>query len=158
LPVLLLPGLFAVFVLTVIVMLIVLPPSALFSFLFARRTTRRLQTLTAATTALRAGDYRSRVPVEGEDEVAQLQANFNAMAEDLERAVRELREARDNVATLLRARRGLIAGVSHELRTPVATLRGYLDSVLGHWDGAPPPTLRHDLEVMEREAVRLQGL
>ena len=138
------------------------PPSIAFWYLFARGITNRLQTLTSATGALRAGDYSVRTPVVGEDEIAQLQANFNAMAADLERAMRDLQAERDNVATLLRARRELVASVSHELRTPVATVLGYLESTRLHWDdavdGAPPPTLRHDLDVVERETVRLQLL
>jgi signal transduction histidine kinase len=154
----LLPILFFIFIMTVVMLLVVLPPSALFSYLFAHRTTRRLEVLADATGALREGDYSVRVPVEGEDEVAQVQINFNAMAADLERAVRDLKAERDNVATLLNARRELIASVSHELRTPVATLRGYLESTRTHWDGTPPPTLPQDLLTMERETLRLQAL
>lgn len=156
----LVPVVFVMFLLTVFALLIVLPPSAIFSYVFAHRTTRRLELLADATNALRAGDYRIRVPVRGEDEVAQLQINFNAMAADLERAVRELHTERDRVATLLMARRELVASVSHELRTPVATLRGYLESTRAHWDGAqtPPDTLRHDLAIMERETLHLQAL
>lgn len=152
------PLLFFLSVLSVLGIIIVLPPSALFSFIFARGMTRRLQTLTAATNALRAGDYSVRVPVRGEDEVAQLQANFNAMAADLERAVHEVQAERDTVAQLLTARRELIASVSHELRTPVATLRSYLESTVSHWNGTPPTTLRNDLEVMERETIHLHAL
>ncbi len=152
------PLLFILSALSVLGIIIVLPPSALFSFIFARGMTRRLQTLTAATNALRAGDYSVRVPVRGEDEVAQLQANFNVMAADLERAVHEVQAERDTVAQLLAARRELIASVSHELRTPVATLRSYLESTVSHWNGTPPTTLRNDLEVMERETIHLQAL
>ena len=154
----LLPMLFFIFIVTVLILLVVLPPSALFSYLFSRQITRRLEALADATSALRAGDYGVRVSAQGEDEVAQLQANFNAMAADLERAMRELKAERDNVATLLTARRELIASVSHELRTPVATLRGYLESARAHWDGTPPPTLPQDLATMERETLRLQTL
>ncbi|HEX8032312.1 MAG TPA: ATP-binding protein [Ktedonobacterales bacterium] len=152
------PLLFFLSVLSVLGIIIVLPPSALFSFIFARSMTRRLQTLTTATNALRAGDYAVRVPITGEDEVAQLQANFNAMAADLQRAVEQVEAERDTIAQLLTARRELIASVSHELRTPVATLRGYLESTVSHWNGTPPTTLRADLEVMERETIHLQAL
>ncbi len=138
--------------------LVILPPAALFSWLFTRQMTRRIQALTDGTSALRSGDYGMRIRVEGSDEVARLQADFNAMADALEQAMTDLRAERDNVQTLLRARRELFAGVSHELRTPVATVRGYLESARMHWTGAPPDTLRHDLEVMEREAARLQRL
>jgi signal transduction histidine kinase len=155
---LLVPIVFFLLTVTIIAMLLVLPPSALFSYLFARRTTARLRSLTDATDALRAGDYTTRIPVTGEDEVAQLQANFNTMAAELERAVTDLQAERDTVATLLRNRRVLIASASHELRTPIATLRSYLESAREHWADEPPPTLRHDLEVMEREVVHLQAL
>jgi len=159
-PVALLPVLFFFFLLTVIATLIVLPPSLLFSFLYSRRITHRIQSLAEATEALRAGDYTVRVPVGGEDEVARLQSDFNAMAADLQTAVRELRAERDTVAHLLRARRELVAAVSHELRTPVATMRGYLESTRARWDAsdAPPVTLRADLDVMEREAIHLETL
>ncbi|HEY7343776.1 MAG TPA: ATP-binding protein [Ktedonobacterales bacterium] len=155
LPILVLMG-----ILTVIAVLVVLPPSLLFSYIFARRTTRRLRKLTTATNALREGDYSVRVPVEGADEVAQLQANFNAMATDLAAAVRDLEAERDTVSHLLDARRELVASVSHELRTPVSTLRGYLESARAHWDeeDTPPTSLRHDLDIMEHETRRLQTL
>jgi signal transduction histidine kinase len=144
--------------LSAVAILVILPPAALFSALFTRQMTRRLQTLAAGTSALRSGEYSTRIRVEGEDEVAQLQADFNAMADALEQAMCDLRAERDNVETLLRARRELFASVSHELRTPVATVRGYLESTRAHWTDAPPETLRHDLEIMERETVRLQRL
>jgi signal transduction histidine kinase len=145
-------------VFTGIALALVLPPSALFSYLFARRIIQRIEGLASATSALRQGNYSSRVPVSGEDEIARLQADFNAMAADLERTMRELQEERDAVATLLKARRELIASVSHELRTPIATLRGYLESTRTHWDETPPPTLRQDLQIMEQETIRLQTL
>lgn len=152
------PAIGVIAVMTVLTLAALLPPAALFSFWVARRTTRRLEKLAAATSALRDGDYQTRVLVEGEDEVAQLQADFNAMADELARTLGDLAVQRDAVARLLQSRRELVASVSHELRTPVATLRGYLESALANWDDAPPPTLRHDLAVMEGEAARLQRL
>jgi signal transduction histidine kinase len=146
-----------VLVMAVVLLAVVLPPSAIFSYLVARRTTRRLEALAAAAKSLRDGDYTARVDVMGEDEVAQLQANFNAMADDLERTVDALQAERDKVTSLLQSRRDLIANVSHELRTPVATIRGYLESTLAGRD-EEPLKLRHDLEIMEREVGHLQML
>jgi signal transduction histidine kinase len=80
------------------------------------------------------------------------------MAADLERSTRELQAERDKVAALLQAQRELTAGVSHELRTPIATVKGYLDSLLQHWEARPPETLPHDLQVMAHEAERLEKL
>ncbi len=145
-------------ILSIIALVAVVPPSVLFSYIVMRRTTSRIKALAAATGTLRSGDYRVRVPVVGEDEVAQLQADFNAMAATMEQTMQQLREERDTVASLLQARRHLVAGVSHELRTPVATLRSYLETTLMHWETNPPATLHHDLHIMENEAIRLQGL
>jgi signal transduction histidine kinase len=151
--------------LAITVFIVMLIPAILLSSYFTRHTTLRLKRLATTASALQAGDLSVRVTVEGGDEVAQLQITFNAMATDLQRTMGDLAQTnhaleaeRDAVERLLQERRVLIAGVSHELRTPVATLRGYLDSTLEHWNDAPPPTLRTDLEVMERETIRLQRL
>ena len=135
----------------------ILPPSALFSYFFARRTTRRLEELAKTTGELRQGHYQARVVVQGEDEVARLQADFNAMAAELEHTLHALTIERDKVSALLDARRQLVVSVSHELRTPVATLRGYIESTLAQPDRAPED-LQHDLNIMEQETLRLQKL
>lgn len=154
----LLPAMVAVTFMIGLILVILLPPSALFSYLTARRTTRRLESLADTARALRQGDYGARVTVTGEDEVSQLQSDFNAMADDLERTLGELQAQRDRVADLLEARRDLVANVSHELRTPVATVRATLESTLGGWPDTEPDDLHHDLEVMNGEIVRLQAL
>jgi len=128
------------------------------SYFTARVVTRRVEALAGAASHLRQGHYDARVQVEGQDEIAQLQADFNAMADELEQTLSALKNERDTVNKLLQTRRELVASVSHELRTPVATVRGYLDSALMNWGDVPPTTLRHDLEIVEREVTRLQGL
>jgi signal transduction histidine kinase len=162
---LVLPLLLALFLTFAAALIVMFPPAALLSSYLTRRTTRRITQLASAASLMQAGDLSTRVFVEGEDEVAQLQTAFNAMAADLQRTMDDLAQVnaalqaeRDAVTRLLQERRELIAGVSHELRTPIATLRGHLDLTLVHWNGAPEPTLRADLEVMERETVRLQRL
>jgi signal transduction histidine kinase len=152
-----LPITFVLIIFSAIVMVIVVSPIALFSHFVVRRVIERIKLLTRATSALRAGNYAVRVPVNGEDEVAQLQSDFNAMAMDLERAMHALQQERDRVAALLQERRELIANVSHELRTPVATLRGYLETTLMHWDETTHAALHRDLQVMEDEVLHLQG-
>jgi signal transduction histidine kinase len=152
------PATILVLLLTVVALAALLPPSALFSYLVARRTTRRLEALAEAAEALRQGQYDSRVELVGEDEVARLQSGFNAMAGDLARTLHDLEAERDKVASLLQSRRELVAGVSHELRTPVATVRATLESVLSGQAESLPDGLRHDLEVVNGEVLRLQRL
>jgi signal transduction histidine kinase len=144
-------------ILTVMTLAMVLPPSAIFSYLVSRRTTQRLQRLATAARAMREGDRGARVAVEGEDEVARLQSDFNVMAEELGRTLQDLEAQRDTIAGLLQSRRELVVGVSHELRTPVATVRAMLESALKQGK-VRPASLRRDLEVMEGEVLRLQRL
>lgn len=144
---------------TVVGLALIAPPSALISYFVARRMTVRLKTLSEAAAAFRRGDYAVRAPVEGQDEVAQLQTAFNEMAAELERSIADLKTERDTVAGLLDARRKLIANVSHDLRTPAATIRSHLESALNRWqEDAPPDDLRQDLLVMLGEIDRLQKL
>ncbi len=153
------PWIVVMILMTGLALFLLLPPSALVSYFVARRTTRRLETLAEATTALREGHRDTRVEVSGEDEVAQLQADFNAMAADLEGTLHDLEVQRDAVSHLLQSRRELIASVSHELRTPIATMRATLESARGgQAEGALPSSQQHDLEIVEAEVLRLQRL
>ncbi len=154
----LLPAAGVAVILLALVLAALLPPSAIFSYLFARRTTQRLDALAATAKAVRGGDYGARVAVTGEDEVAHLQADFNAMADELAGTLADLQVQRDTVTQLLQARREMIASVSHELRTPVATVRALLESNLARRGDELPPALAHDLGVMDGEMARLQGL
>jgi signal transduction histidine kinase len=149
---------FGLLVLSAITLVAIVPPSILFSYVVMRRTTQRVKTLAAATSLLREGNYGIRIQIVGEDEVAQLQTDFNSMASNLERSMSELQEERDRVATLLQERRELIASVSHELRTPIATLRSYLETTRMHWDEGYTPITQRDLQVMEDEVIHLQML
>lgn len=151
------PALTELLVLAAAAAALLLPPAALISYLVLRRTTGRLEQLAEAAGALRSGNLSARVQVGGEDEAGRLQADFNAMADELERTLHELQGERDRVAGLLDSRRQLIANVSHELRTPLATVRGYLEAALRR-EKAETAQLRADLEVMEREVERLERM
>ena len=151
-----LPLLTIMVVMTAFALAAVLPPAVVFSFFVARSLTKRLETLARATHRVRAGDYTVRLNISGEDEIAQLQTNFNTMVADLDRSMRDLQAERDQVAALLNERRELIASVSHELRTPVSTARGYLETTLAQT--AVPEKLQHDLAIVDREIARLQTL
>ena len=54
--------------------------AAILSFLLARRLLRPIDQLAAATRRLASGETDVAVPVEGEDELAELGRSFNAMA------------------------------------------------------------------------------
>ncbi len=72
----------------------------------------------ASRTAARiaSGDLQQRVPVRGEDEMAQLAASFNSMADSLSEQISRL----ENLSMV---QRRFVSDVSHELRTPLTTIR-----------------------------------
>jgi signal transduction histidine kinase len=152
----LLPAITAWLIIEVLMVAAVLPPAALISYMVLRRATARLNGLAATAEELRAGNLAARVTVDGEDEIAALQSTFNSMADDLERTLGDLAAERDRVTGLLEAHRQLVASASHELRTPVATVRGYLESLLRQ--ASSTDELRTDLETVQREVTRLQRL
>jgi signal transduction histidine kinase len=63
------------------------PVGAIFGVLTMQGTVRRLRLLVDASRALAAGDFSRRVTPGGSDEVAELQRQFNTMAEHLDQAV-----------------------------------------------------------------------
>ncbi|MFE5892068.1 ATP-binding protein [Streptomyces sp. NPDC056468] len=79
----------------------------------ARSVLRPVRELSQAARSMGSGRLDTRIAVRGSDELADLARTFNESAAQLERSVRELREAE------ARARR-FASDVSHELRTPLA--------------------------------------
>jgi len=141
------------------VLLVILPVSILVSYFFARRIKRRLDDLLDAAHAAGDGNYQMRVNVSGQDEIANLQIDFNVMTRNLEVKVNELRGEREKVDALLKSRRELMVNVSHELRTPIAIVRAHLDSARRQTDTEGKITLSEsDLAIIERESERLQTL
>jgi signal transduction histidine kinase len=111
-----------------LVLLGALPVGAVFGLMSTRRLLGRLQHLAASTAAVAGGDYQRRVPVSGGDEVAQLEAGFNQMAERLadamatERALagaseraRIARELHDSISQDLFSLRLLAGGLRRAL-------------------------------------------
>jgi two-component system sensor histidine kinase BaeS len=99
-----------------------------------------LRRMTEVSRAMARGDYSGRVRTTATDEVGQLAAAFNRMAEDL--------------ATVDRERRDLIATVSHELRTPLTAMTALLENLA---DGVVPADPEHLGDALD-EARRLGRL
>lgn len=108
--------------------------------LLAHGMTSPLREMTAAARAMAQGDYTRRVRATSQDEVGQLAAAFNSMAEEL--------------AAVDEHRRELIANVSHELRTPLAALRAQLENMA---DGVVTADA-HSLESALNQTERLSRL
>ncbi|MBM4409346.1 MAG: HAMP domain-containing histidine kinase [Chloroflexi bacterium] len=128
--------------------------AAVFALLLARRLTTPLRQLTDASRRIAAGELGSRVPDRlarrGGAEVAELAAQFNAMAEQLQESVEIIRRDRDRS-------REFLADVSHELRTPIAALRTFNELLKEH--AAEDPVARDEfLEASGQQIERLDWL
>src|SRR5690606_35671757 len=108
--------------------------------LIANWLARRLSALGQGATALARGDYSTRIPARGYDELARLAGDFNHLAEALEAAQR--------------GRQQWIADIAHELRTPLTTLRAEIEAVQ---DGVRPLT-QSSINSVAQEVGRLTRL
>ncbi len=106
----------------------------------SQRLTRPLQQLTQATHRLAAGDLSQSVGIHSDDEIGDLAASFNQMAQSLSTAEQQ--------------RQQMLADVAHELRTPLSVMRGHLEGML---DGVFAPT-PENLTLVHEETVRLGRL
>ncbi|MFC1822529.1 ATP-binding protein [Thermodesulfobacteriota bacterium] len=119
--------------------------------------TRRLKRLSHVVGAFKAGDKAKLVdlPLEENrrpaDEIERLGSAFKEMAERIQDQMEELRKS-DAL------RRELIANVSHDLRTPLATLQGYIETLLIKQNSLTEEEQRHYLEITIRHCERLNKL
>ncbi|GAA4533830.1 sensor histidine kinase [Amycolatopsis samaneae] len=96
--------------------------AALLGVLAARRVQRPVRAAADAAQRLGAGALDTRVPVRGNDELADLAGAFNAMAQRLGDSIEQLR-------TKERQQRRFVADVAHDLRTPLASMIAATDSL-----------------------------
>jgi signal transduction histidine kinase len=109
--------------------------AALALYPVVRRLTQRLEGLRQGVQRWGEGDLSVRVPVVGDDEVADLSRRFNAAAE--------------RVGQLMGAQKSLLANASHELRSPLARIRMGLELLEGSDPALRERTRREILRNME---------
>jgi signal transduction histidine kinase len=111
-----------------------------FSTYVARRIVGPVQDMMHASQRIAAGEYRERVPVAGNDELAELGHAFNRMASVMEQTEQRRLE--------------LIGNVAHELRTPLSTIQVMMEGLI---DGVLPADTATYGD-FQREIKRLQRL
>ena len=116
--------------------------SSVLAIFFTTRLTTPLRRISEAARKFGGGDFSVRVPVDGDDEVAQLAVTFNNMARNLE--------------TIDSSRASFMGNIAHELRTPMTSIKGFIDGML---DGTIPDDMRqHYLGLVSQEVGRLTRL
>jgi signal transduction histidine kinase len=82
------------------------------------------------------------------DEIDRLTATFKELAMRIQAQMEKVREA-DAL------RRELVANVSHDLRTPLATLQGYIETLLLKDNNLAPEDRKHHLKIATQHCERL---
>ncbi len=85
------------------------------------------------------------------DEIDRLSFTFNQLVERIQIQMDNLKKADG-------ARRQLVANVSHDLRTPLATLRGYIETLLLKEEDLPVEDRKHHLDIALQHCERLSKL
>lgn len=90
-------------------------------------------------------------PIDGSDEIAQLDRVFNTMAQSLNEAAEKERD-------MEKMKQEFVAMVSHDLKTPLTSIRGTLMLLTNGVCGELPPNAKEMLSVSEAELERLTNL
>jgi signal transduction histidine kinase len=97
------------------VSIVVLLLASLFIWLAAGRAIAPLEALSRTARNISETDLTGRIPVRGNDEIAELGRTFNNMLDRLEIAFANQKD--------------FLSDVSHELRTPITVIRGHLETL-----------------------------
>lgn len=127
------------FRLTMWVMLLSVLIAYVILYIQIRRISNPLKEISEAAKTIAGGEFQKRLKINTQDEIEELGASFNHMAESLEKIEEN--------------RRNLVANISHDLRSPMTSIRGFVEGIL---DGTiPEEKHEHYLKVVLEESRRL---
>lgn len=108
---------------SVVALVIAVIATGIVGLIIFRLLTRRLRRMTVSVNRFEEGNLESRIEIDSEDELGKLAHSFNSMADTLVSNIEKLQ--RND-----RMRRDLVANISHDLRSPLASIQGYLETIL----------------------------
>jgi signal transduction histidine kinase len=121
--------------------------AVLVGVLIARSLTHPLLDIAGVARQLAQGTFGQRIHTTSRDEVGQLAATLNQMADRVDQDFAALRRL-ENV------RKDFVANVSHELRTPLTSIKGYVEALLDGAKDNPEETARF-LQIILKQSDRL---
>lgn len=97
--------------------------AALIVIILVRRLLKPVRTLKENTFLIAAGVYDKRIEIAEHDEIGELAADFNTMADAVEHRVEELKEEAERRTLFMSA-------LTHELKTPMTSIKGNAQTLL----------------------------
>lgn len=113
--------------------------------------TKNLQAIIKTFKRFKEGDYKARIEANTDGDLAILGSTFNEMADTIENNIEELQSVE-------RLRRELIANVSHDLRTPLAIMQGYVETLIMKKDSISKADQEKYLGVVFDSSKKLSAL
>jgi signal transduction histidine kinase len=133
---------------TMLITLVAAFIAGLFAFRFIMQ---NLDKIMQTVKEFRKGNLQARIKVDSSDELALLAHTFNEMADTLEKNLEELK-------TVEKLRRELIANVSHDLRTPIAAVHGYAETIVMKKDTLSPAERERYTNIILQSTEKLAKL
>ncbi len=125
--------------------------TGLVGLILFRQVTGRFRKITAGVAAFERGEFDKKIVVSGDDEIGELAHSVNHMADTITVQVDELKRV-DQL------RRELIANVSHDLRSPLASIQGYLETILLKGDSLDEEDRTEYIATALRNSEKLNSL
>jgi signal transduction histidine kinase len=89
--------------------------------------TRRITGMISGIHAFQEGDLKRRLDARSSDEMGELAASFNRMADSVQDSFKRLDDAREKAEEASRQKSAFLATMSHELRTPLNGILGFAE-------------------------------
>ena len=110
-----------------------------------------LKIITNTIREFKNGNLSVRIKKKRKDELGEFAHAFNGMADTIVRNMEEMKSM-DNL------RRELVANVSHDLRTPLATIQGYVETILIKSDSLTEEEKNKHIQTIHSSTKRLKKL
>lgn len=118
-------------------------------FLLTRGLTEPIKKISKAARRIAEGRYSERIGVDRKDEIGELAADFDLMAQKVEEKIAELSDA-------ARSKEDFAANFAHELKTPLTSVIGYADML--YQRELPREQVKEAARYIWNEGMRLEAL
>jgi signal transduction histidine kinase len=130
---------------------ITLIAAAIISLIVLGFITKNIRKIISVIREFKNGNINARIKVKGRGELKEFADSFNEMADTIAANIEEIK-------TMDKLRRELVANVSHDLRTPLATVQGYIETILLKADSLTDEEKKNYMQIIWGSTERLKKL